>query len=190
MERETKSEGRAASEEQKGEEQRGFRMAPWRARAGSRGVPAESAGAKRSWSAQLVRTGSSLSPAVPAAAGAPLGCVGTGGRAGGGRGKCEDPERRRGAALTFLAHAGAGCAELACRGTSGPRALTSRRARHPVPPGYARVWQPALVPPLSAAQKPMARRPLPRAGLPRPRGWPPGRAGERGCGDWAPGSPC
>lgn len=35
----------------------------------------------------------------------------------------------------------------------------------------------------------MARRPLPRARLPRPRGWPLGRAGERGWGDWALGSP-
>lgn len=75
---------------------------------------------------------------------------------GGGRGKCEAPKRRRGAKLTFLAHAGAGCAELACRGTSDPRALTSRRrrgagqgrarlgcAQHPEPLGFARVWQPA-----------------------------------------------
>lgn len=121
---------------------------------------------------------------------------------GGGRGKCEAPKRRWGAKLTFLAHAGAGCAELSRRGASDPRALTSRRrrragqgraglgcAQHPERPGFARVWQPALVPPLSAAQKPMARRPLPRARLPRPRGWPLGRAGEGGWGDWALGSP-
>ena len=39
------------------------------------GVPAEPAGAERCWGAWLARTGSSLSPAVPAAARAPLGCA-------------------------------------------------------------------------------------------------------------------
>lgn len=57
------------------EEQEGFGNAPCRAGEGTPGVPAESTGAKRSRSAQLVRTGSSLSPAVLAAAGAPLGCA-------------------------------------------------------------------------------------------------------------------
>lgn len=146
------------------EEQEGFGNAPCRAGEGTPGVPAESTGAKRSRSAQLVRTGSSLSPAVLAAAGAPLGCAAQtpAGRRRGG--KCEVPKRRRGAELTFLAHAGAGCAELACWGTSGPPALTSRSqrragqgragldcARHPPWPEYARVWRPALVPPLGAA---------------------------------------
>lgn len=39
---------------------------------------------------------------------------------------------------TFLAHAGAGCAELACTGTSGPPALTSRLPRRAGPGWTAR----------------------------------------------------
>ena len=88
------------------------------------------------------------------------------------------------------------CAELGDSGPRAPHIAPPARgragqdrldcARRPVRPGFARVWRPELVPPLSSAHKPMARRPLPRAGLPRPRGWPPGRAGERGWGDWAP----
>lgn len=74
-ERETESEGRAASRDREGEEQKGCGVAPWRVGEGIPGVPAESAGAKRSWSAWLARMGSSLSPVVPAAAGAPLGCA-------------------------------------------------------------------------------------------------------------------
>lgn len=91
------------------------------------------------------------------------------------------------------------CAELGDSGPRAPHIAPPARgragqgrldcARRPVRPGFARVWRPELVPPLSSAHKPMARRPLPRAGLPRPRGWPPGRAGERGWGDWAPRAP-
>ena len=93
------------------------------------------------------------------------------------------------------------CAELACQGDSRALGrLTSRRprragqgrldcARGPARRGFARVWRPELVPPLRFVHKPMARRPLPRAALPSPRGWPPGRAGEKGWGDWAHGLP-
>lgn len=67
----------------------GPRVAPWRVGEGIPGVPDESAGAERSWSARLARMGSSLSPVVPAAAGAPLGwaalrCAGTRRPAAGG----------------------------------------------------------------------------------------------------------
>lgn len=91
--------------------------------------------------------------------------------------------RLRGAGV----HGDLGSSHHAYRARQGRAGLDC--ARHPARPGFARVWRPALVPPLGAALKPMARRPLPHTGLPRPQG---GRRGgrERGVvGDWAPGSP-
>lgn len=94
------------------------------------------------------------------------------------------------------------CAELASQGTPGPSGASHRAARagqgragpgragrdcvrRPARPGFTRVWRPALVPPLGPARKPMARRPLPRAGCLAPEG---GRRAGGGEGLGPPGS--
>lgn len=125
----------------------------------------------------------SLPPPVPAAAGAPLSCAGTGRRAARGEsarlrsggGEQNLRSKRVPGRLRESAVQGAlGRSHHAARGRAGPGRAGLRAA--PARLGFARVWRPALVPPLSAALKPMARRPLPRSGLPRPQG---GRRGGR-----------
>lgn len=178
----------------------GLRKGALESRGGSRGVPAESAGAKRSWSAQLVRTGSSLSPAVPEAAGAPLSCAA---QAPAGRrreGKVRGSEAAAGS-RTYVASAcwrrrrGAGvlgnlrrshCAARAGQDRPGPgwTARGTHRGRSMPESGVPR-WSLLSVPRRSQWRAVPSHAP----GCLAPEG---GRRGgrERGVGGaWAPGSP-
>lgn len=189
-------------ESSKGGNRRGCGSAP--CGGGTPGVPALSAGAKRSWASSSRARGPQVrrghcggrSPAG-------LGCAAQA-PAGGGKGACGARRRRRGTELTFLAHAGAGAARSwRARGRSGPRvphiAPPARGragqgragrdcARRPARPGFTRVWRPALVPPLSPAPSQWRTVPSHAPAASPPRGAA-GREGERGWGHWAPGLP-
>lgn len=181
-------EGQRAESAEEGAE--GLRGGAWESQGEDPRVPAESAGAWRSRGAPLT---------------APTGLRGRRSTAelrrhrpaGGERGKCEAPERRWGAELTFQARAGP-ASRIGRAG--GPRALTSRRAgQGRAGPGWTASGTRAagVCPSLEARAGPSSQCRAEANGAPSPPtlraaappGWPPGRAGGRGWGDWVPGSP-
>lgn len=126
---------------------------------------------------------------VLAALGAPLRPPASPGLRYAGSGGEVRGERRRTADLRSERARGAALAELACPADAPARGVSHRGAALGGQDGagqaglVCRRARPSLAaragPSSSAAHKPMARRPLPRAGLPRPRG---GRGGHRGVG--------